>query len=97
MDTPLSRKNIANIKKRKNFPATKSTSRVCDILKIHVEDLKADPERLKSDFLLQLILENDGLYNYIVTSIFDDNCDLIMNRDILKYFLKWILISKKKY
>ncbi|MGA9621076.1 HEAT repeat domain-containing protein [Methanoregula sp.] len=83
-------------RKRKEFEPKRIPNSVCTILKSHSEELKNDPNHLKSDYLVPFILGHDQLYNEIVKWISTDQTDIIMNKEILAGIFELDLIFQKR-
>ncbi|MGA2121284.1 MAG: HEAT repeat domain-containing protein [Methanoregula sp.] len=70
----------------KNKNSVPSKSKVCDILKTHHNNLKEDPEHLKSDFLLNLLVEHDNTFKAISDSISGNRIDFLMDQNFIGKF-----------
>lgn len=62
-------KSIELAKKFEDLLADCSTKGTCDILAAHHETFKDDPERLRTDFLVNLICGVEGAKKYMKTKV----------------------------
>lgn len=96
MDKKLSTRTTRKIRRRRRSHPKKITSKICSIIKDHSEKLKSDPDRLKSNFLLQIILDHDILLNELIVLISTDMIDLLKNEELIEQFFLMDPIIQKK-